>query len=394
MGACVGQHGLDYFPKWLCAVPYSPVTGPRLLRARPLGGRELAGQIVAARERAGRRRTSTSIRATRTAAFDAGWLARARRAIPLAQRRGLARLRRLPGAMDHKHRKNIRQERARSPAPAWRSAWCTATKRARPTSRRCTASTCRPSPKYGNTPALTLDFVRHLAHDAARLVLFLADREGETIAGALCLRGGDTCMGATGARRGKCPGCISRPATTRASTIACAKACGAFEPGAQGEHKLARWFLPTLVHSRHWIAHPDFEEAIARWCADESPSGASLHGRASRRIRRSARAPRMNHHARCCHVDRRRHCRFRLRNWPCADPEGLLADGRRPLSARGCSMRIAARHLPWYSDGPADPVVVPDPRMVFRAMACTCHRVSGAGLRHIDVERAADTAFA
>jgi predicted N-acyltransferase len=90
---------------------------------------------------------------------------------------------------------------------------------------------------YGNTPTLTLDFLRHLARAMPRqLVLFLAQRDGRNIAGALCLREG-----------------LAR-----------------FEPGAQGEHKLARGFLPAPVRSRHWIADPDFAAALAPWCAEES----------------------------------------------------------------------------------------------------------------------------
>ena len=43
-----------------------------------------------------------------------------------------------------------------------------------------------------------------------------------------------------------------------------------FEPGAQGEHKIARGFLPTLVRSRHWIAEPAFADALVAWCREES----------------------------------------------------------------------------------------------------------------------------
>jgi predicted N-acyltransferase len=42
-----------------------------------------------------------------------------------------------------------------------------------------------------------------------------------------------------------------------------------FEPGAQGEHKIARGFLPVLTHSRHHVAEPGFAEALADWCAAE-----------------------------------------------------------------------------------------------------------------------------
>ena len=55
---------------------------------------------------------------------------------------------------------------------------------------------CRTFDDYGNHPALTLAFFRHLATTMPRqLVLFLAERDGEAVAGALCLRGGDTLYG-------------------------------------------------------------------------------------------------------------------------------------------------------------------------------------------------------
>jgi predicted N-acyltransferase len=45
-----------------------------------------------------------------------------------------------------------------------------------------------------------------------------------------------------------------------------------FEPGAQGEHKLARGFLPARTHSRHWLAHPGFRAAVASALAREAPA--------------------------------------------------------------------------------------------------------------------------
>jgi predicted N-acyltransferase len=45
-----------------------------------------------------------------------------------------------------------------------------------------------------------------------------------------------------------------------------------FEPGAQGEHKIARGFMPTMTHSAHWIAHPGFRRAIADYLSQERPA--------------------------------------------------------------------------------------------------------------------------
>jgi predicted N-acyltransferase len=43
-----------------------------------------------------------------------------------------------------------------------------------------------------------------------------------------------------------------------------------FEGGAQGEHKMARGFLPQKTWSAHWLAHPAFADAIERFLARES----------------------------------------------------------------------------------------------------------------------------
>jgi predicted N-acyltransferase len=127
--------------------------------------------------------------------------------------------------------------------------------------------------EYGNTPALTLEFLRHLAQAMPRrLVLFLAQRDEDTIAGALCLRGGDTLYGRYWGASEQLPGLHFETCYYQGIDYCLREGLTRFEPGAQGEHKLARGFLPTLVRSRHWIADPAFAEAIGPWCAQESES--------------------------------------------------------------------------------------------------------------------------
>ncbi|HSR64558.1 MAG TPA: GNAT family N-acetyltransferase, partial [Xanthomonadaceae bacterium] len=125
--------------------------------------------------------------------------------------------------------------------------------------------------EYGNTPALTLEFLRHLARAMPRqLVLFLAVRDGRNIAGALCLRGVDTLYGRYWGASENVPGLHFETCYYQGIEYCLREGLHAFEPGAQGEHKLARGFLPTLTRSRHWVAHPAFAEALARWCAEEA----------------------------------------------------------------------------------------------------------------------------
>ena len=127
--------------------------------------------------------------------------------------------------------------------------------------------------EYGNSPALTLEFIRHLAREMPRnLVIFLAEREGKAIAGALCLRGGNTLHGRYWGASEILPGLHFETCYYQGIEYCLREGLTVFEPGAQGEHKLARGFLPAFVHSRHWIADPDFSEPLRRWCAEETAS--------------------------------------------------------------------------------------------------------------------------
>jgi predicted N-acyltransferase len=49
-----------------------------------------------------------------------------------------------------------------------------------------------------------------------------------------------------------------------------ARGIGLFEGGAQGEHKLARGFLPTETSSLHWLAHPQFADAVEKFLQREA----------------------------------------------------------------------------------------------------------------------------
>ena len=103
-----------------------------------------------------------------------------------------------------------------------------------------------------------------------QLVLFLADREGEAVAGALCLRGGDTLYGRYWGATELHPGLHFETCYYQGIAYCLREGLARFEPGAQGEHKIARGFLPAWVRSRHWIADPEFAGALAHWCDEES----------------------------------------------------------------------------------------------------------------------------
>ncbi len=119
--------------------------------------------------------------------------------------------------------------------------------------------------KWGS-PYLTRQFF-DMAQETmtADMALVLAERDGYPIAGALNFIGRETLYG-------RYWGCVEHHACLhfelcyyRAIDFAIAHGMQRVEAGAQGEHKLARGYLPTRTHSLHWIADPGFADAVKKY---------------------------------------------------------------------------------------------------------------------------------
>jgi predicted N-acyltransferase len=276
------HYGRHYYPKWLCAVPYSPVTGPRLLARNPAARSAL---LQAMRELVRERGWSSAHvnfhREDEAAAFDAdcdsatenasSWLARVDVQYHWRNNAGWADFDAFLAAMDHKHRKNIRQERAKVAKAGVRFRVVHGDEASPADLAAMHGFYLRTFADYGNSPALTLEFLQHLAKTMPRqLVLVLAQHEGDTIAGALCLRGGDTLYGRYWGASRQLPGLHFETCYYQGLDYCLREGLRRFEPGAQGEHKIDRGFLPSFVHSRHWVADPGFAQALGRWCEEEA----------------------------------------------------------------------------------------------------------------------------
>jgi predicted N-acyltransferase len=123
--------------------------------------------------------------------------------------------------------------------------------------------------KWG-TPYLTRAFF-DIAQERLRddMVLVLAERNGRWVAGALNFIGAQTLFG-------RYWGCIEHHPFLhfelcyyQAIDIAIARGLDRVEAGAQGEHKLARGYLPTPTWSLHWIADPGFRDAVGSYLRAE-----------------------------------------------------------------------------------------------------------------------------
>ena len=266
------RYGLDYYPKWLCAVPYSPVTGPRLLAQDAAHRKALLTAVRDEVLRLGLSSAHVNFHAEdEDDVFASDWLPR----IDVQYHwRNPGHWRDFDGFLadfDHKHRKNIRQERAKVQRAGVVIRTVHGDEATAADLEAMFGFYLRTFQDYGNSPALTLPFLQHLAQTMPRqLVMFLADHDGRTIAGALCLRGHDTLYGRYWGAEAPLPGLHFETCYYQGIAYCLREGLARFEPGAQGEHKIARGFLPAWVRSRHWIADPEFAGALAHWCDEES----------------------------------------------------------------------------------------------------------------------------
>jgi predicted N-acyltransferase len=106
------RYGIEYFPKWLCAVPYSPVTGPRLL-ATDAAHRRLLLEAMTALCEIDFSSAHVNFHSEQDTAFGGEWLGRIDVQYHWQNAAGWETFDDFLAAFDHRHRKNIRQERAK-----------------------------------------------------------------------------------------------------------------------------------------------------------------------------------------------------------------------------------------------------------------------------------------
>jgi predicted N-acyltransferase len=267
------RSGRDYYPKLLGAVPYSPVAGPRLLAGTGTDAAALCDALVAAIRSVveGAGLSSAHVNFVTDddarALTNAGWLGRFD--WQFHWRNGRAGTARWAGfdeflaALNHKKRKNIRHERGQVAragvsceirhgdelAPAdWRSIH---------------ELYLNTFAERGNHPALTLAFLQHLGATIPRQILAVLCRRGTRIvAMALLLRSSTTLYGRYWGCHETVPGLHFEACYYQGIEYCLQHGLDAFEPGAQGEHKLARGFLPTRTRSFHYLADARFRAAV------------------------------------------------------------------------------------------------------------------------------------
>ena len=272
--------GGRYYPKLLAAVPFTPVTGPRFL-AHPEADAATVRQAllqgaVALTERLG----VSSLHINFPTQDD--WTAMG--AAGLLQRRDMQYVWRNGGyatfddflsALSSSRRKAIRRERREARvgldirvltgADITEAHWDAFFAFYMDTGER----------KWGR-PYLTRDFFARLgATMADRIALVMAFRDGAAIAGALNLIGRDALYGRQWGALEEVPFLHFELCYYQAIEFAISRGLSRVEAGAQGEHKIARGYLPSPVFSAHFIADPALREPVARYLDGERPAVAA-----------------------------------------------------------------------------------------------------------------------
>ena len=259
--------GGDYYPKLLNAVPYSPVPGPRLLAGNGPHAQARRALLAAAMKGLAERLGLSSVHANflrddELAAFDGDWLERSDVQFHW-RNHGHVDFAGFLAALNHKKRKNIRQERAhvagsglsiemRGGGSLGASEW-----------RRIHSLYEATFDAKGNHAALTRAFFAALGETLGDAVQVALARMGdEIVAMALFLKSRDTLYGRYWGATVDVPGLHFELCYYQGIEHAIRHGLQRFEPGAQGEHKLARGFLPVRTHSRHYLVNGHFRDAV------------------------------------------------------------------------------------------------------------------------------------
>jgi len=268
------RHGLDYYPKLLVAVPFTPVPGSRLLAKDDTSRALLAQglQALAEQQNLSSAHLLFGDDADQTAAAQQGWMARSGVQFHWQGSGDPSSFEAFLASMQREKRKKIQQEQrkvrdagivfeARRGGQITAADW--------DFFYRCYTLTYR---AHHSTPYLTRDFFRRVAETMPdNWLLFIAKRGDERIAASLIV---------IDPERGEAYGrywgavehvpCLHFDACYYQPLAWCIEqGFRRFEGGAQGEHKMARGLLPVSTHSSHWLAHPDFRDAVADFLARE-----------------------------------------------------------------------------------------------------------------------------
>ncbi len=270
------QHGLAYYPKLLIGIPFTPVTGERFLTHSKVENKtKLQMVLIQHCQSIAKTIDASSIHCLFTIPNEnrllqqQGFMHRVGYQFHW-KNKNYANFEHFLSTLASRHRKKIKRERQRIKNDGIRLEICPADQVSEEIwhwFHRFYRSNCY---SKGGSPYLNFGFFYELSRSLSHnMSLIIARRNGSIIAAALFFHNKT-------AWYGRYWGCSEYVHSLHFETCyyAAIEHCinnkiSTFEAGAQGEHKLARGLLPTMIYSMHQIEHPLFREAIADFLHQE-----------------------------------------------------------------------------------------------------------------------------
>jgi predicted N-acyltransferase len=265
------RNGLDYYPKLLSAIPFTPVTGGRLLASDAAAEAALIAALVNLQK--DNDISSTHVlyppQAQAEALERAGFLLRSGVQFHWINQ-GYRDFEQFLDQLERKKRKNIRAERRKVQEAGVRFRHIPGSEASEADWRffqRCYDNTYA---EHASTPYLNLEFFLSIGKNMPEnILLIVAERDGLAIASSLLMHTSDTLYGRYWGAIDSVPCLHFETAYYQPLEFCIARGITCFEGGAQGEHKMARGFLPVRTWSAHRLAHPAFADAIERFLERE-----------------------------------------------------------------------------------------------------------------------------
>jgi predicted N-acyltransferase len=267
--------GGRYYPKLQASVPFTPVTGPRLLVSADLNANSARTALFDAAARATQNTGASSLHITFmteeewSLAAARGYLRRTDQQFHWMNA-GYSSFDDFLGELSSARRKTLRKERASIRAEGIEFDWLTGSAITE-NHWDCFFAfyTCTGNQKWGR-PYLTREFFSRIGATMGEAVLLIVARRGaRLIAAALNFHGGGVLFGRNWGAGEYVPFLHFETCYYQAIDYAIAHRLARVEAGAQGAHKLLRGYTPTLTRSAHYIANPSFREAIAKYLLRE-----------------------------------------------------------------------------------------------------------------------------
>jgi predicted N-acyltransferase len=266
------RSGLNYYPKLVTAIPYTPATGPRLLIAPNEVREKIATQLIQAALEHAKNLQLSSVH----------WLFPHEQDMQQLKQQGLLiRLgcqfhwNNLPGTEYYRDfddyldrftsskRKKIRRERRQVSEAGVTLQRLQGNELSDAQWQSVHRHYCSTFDRLSGYATLSLDFFRELSQTMPQqLIVIVAEHKGDTVASAICFRDDNTLYGRHWGCDAHFQNLHFEACYYQGLEYCIEHKLQRFDPGAQGEHKISRGFLPTPTRSAHWIAEPQFRAAI------------------------------------------------------------------------------------------------------------------------------------